>query len=88
VIAAGDEVSAKKPAPDVFQLALSRLGLTAESALAFEDSRNGVLSAQGAGLRVVVTPSRYTGQDDFVDAQWVVPDLTALPLPRLVELAR
>lgn len=88
VIAAGDEVSAKKPAPDVFQLALTRLGLPAESALAFEDSRNGVLSAQGAGLRVVVAPSRYTGQDDFVDAQWVVPDLTALPLPRLVELAR
>ncbi len=68
VIAAGDEVAAKKPAPDVYLLALARLGLRADQALAFEDSRNGVLAAQAAGLRVVVTPGIYTGGEDFAGA--------------------
>ena len=65
VIAAGDEVAAKKPAPDVYQLALSRLGLDASQCLAFEDSLNGFRAAQAAGLAVVVTPSRYTAHEAF-----------------------
>lgn len=68
VIAAGDEVTAKKPAPDVYLLALQRLGLPARRALALEDSRNGVLSAQRAGLEVLVTPSVYTEGEDFEGA--------------------
>ena len=43
----------------------------------FEDSRNGVISAQAAGLRVIVTPSRYTAAEDFSMAEWVVADLGA-----------
>lgn len=78
VIAAGDEVAAKKPAPDVFQLALARLRLPPAACLAFEDSRNGLLSARAAGLRVVVTPSAYTGDEDFTGAWRVLPDLTGL----------
>ncbi|MGO4914745.1 HAD-IA family hydrolase [Pseudogemmobacter sp. W21_MBD1_M6] len=71
VIAAGDQVALKKPAPDVFLLALARLGLAAPDCLAFEDSRNGILSARGAGLRVLVTPSAYTDDDDLGDADWI-----------------
>nr|WP_319826546.1 HAD-IA family hydrolase [Thalassovita sp.] len=81
VIAAGDQVQAKKPAPDVFELAMGRLGLPARECLAFEDSRNGVLSATAAGLRVVVTPSAYTAGDDFTGAEWVIPDLRRENLP-------
>lgn len=79
VIAAGDEVAAKKPAPDVFLLALDRLGLTAAEAIAFEDSLNGLRSARSAGLRVVVTPGLYTAHEDFTAADWLLPDLSALP---------
>lgn len=74
-IAAGDMVAAKKPAPDVFNLALEQLGLPASDCIGFEDSRNGVISAHGAGLRVVVTPSAYTDHEDFSDAALVVPTL-------------
>jgi HAD superfamily hydrolase (TIGR01509 family) len=74
-IAAGDMVANKKPAPDVFLLALEQLGLPAENCIAFEDSRNGVLSAKGAGLRVLITPSWYTANDDFSDAEWVFDSL-------------
>lgn len=81
VIAAGDEVAAKKPAPDVFTLALARLGLPTSDALAFEDSRNGVLSAKAAGLRVIVTPSLYTAGDDLSQADWCLAGLDVRPLP-------
>ncbi len=81
VIAAGDEVRAKKPAPDVFELALARLGIPPAEAIAFEDSRNGLLSARAAGLAVVVTPSAYTAGDDFSGADWVIPSLEAPNLP-------
>lgn len=75
VIVAGDEVAAKKPAPDVFDVALRRLGLRASAGIAFEDSANGVLSARRAGLAVVATPSAYTAEDDFSGAASVVSSL-------------
>lgn len=87
VVAAGDMVQAKKPAPDVFDLALQRLDLSPDQCLAFEDSRNGVLSARGAGLRVVATPSAYTADDDFSAAEWVIPDLTTDNLPTILARA-
>jgi HAD superfamily hydrolase (TIGR01509 family) len=65
VIAAGDEVKAKKPAPDVYQLALERLGLPASACIAIEDTLNGLRSAQGAGLRCSITPSLYGGEGPF-----------------------
>jgi len=87
VIAAGDEVGAKKPAPDVYLLALSRLGLGPEAAVALEDSENGLRSAKAAGLRVLVTPSTYTDGEDFSAADWVIPSLADLKLPDGLQLA-
>lgn len=78
VIACGDEVAAKKPAPDVYELALQRLGLPPENALAFEDSTNGLRSAEAAGIATIVTPSIYTDGDDFTGARCVIGDVTAL----------
>ncbi|EIZ83219.1 HAD family hydrolase [Methylobacterium sp. GXF4] len=60
VIAAGDEADRKKPAPDVFLLALDRLGVPASESVAFEDSAPGIASARAAGLPVLATRSRYT----------------------------
>lgn len=59
-VAAGDMVAEKKPAPDVYNLALEMLGLAPQEAVAFEDSANGVRAARGAGLRVVLSPGLYT----------------------------
>ncbi|MEP2781172.1 MAG: HAD-IA family hydrolase [Pseudoruegeria sp.] len=80
-IAAGDEVAQKKPAPDVFLLALERLGVAASEAIAFEDSLNGVHSARRSQLEVVVTPSMYTSHQDFSEATWVVENLRQGTLP-------
>jgi HAD superfamily hydrolase (TIGR01509 family) len=77
-IACGDEVSAKKPAPDVYVLALNRLGLRPAQAIAFEDSANGLLSARAAGLACIVTPSVYTQGDDFTGALCVIDSVTEI----------
>ncbi|MEE9272117.1 MAG: HAD-IA family hydrolase [Robiginitomaculum sp.] len=65
VIAAGDEVGRKKPTPDVFKLALERLGLQPEECIGFEDSYNGMLSSLAADLTTVVVPSYFMDDADF-----------------------
>jgi HAD superfamily hydrolase (TIGR01509 family) len=75
VIATGDAVPRKKPAPDIYLLALSRLGLTAGHAVALEDSAIGVASAKAAGLFTVATPSDWTRGQDLAAADLVLPSL-------------
>ncbi|MEL6470849.1 MAG: HAD family hydrolase [Cyanobacteria bacterium J06623_4] len=75
VIAAGDMVPKKKPAPDIFEYALAHLNLPPEHCLAFEDTNNGLLSATQTGLKTVVTVNDYTRQQDFSKATLVVSDL-------------
>jgi HAD superfamily hydrolase (TIGR01509 family) len=55
-ICGGDEVDRGKPAPDLYSLALARLGARARQTLAFEDSGHGVQAALAAGLAVVTVP--------------------------------
>ena len=83
VIACGDQVRAKKPAPDIYELALRSLELLPEHAIALEDSTNGLRSATRAGLATVVTPTYWTADGDFADALLVLPGLgdPARPLP-------
>src|SRR5690606_17951526 len=53
VRAAGDEVSAGKPAPEIYQLACRRLGVEPADCLAIEDSQHGITSARAAGIKVL-----------------------------------
>lgn len=75
VIAAGDIVPAKKPAPDIYVWAMEKLGLGVDECLAFEDSENGILASRGAGLRTIVTVNDYTRDHDFTGALAVLSDL-------------
>ncbi len=75
VIAAGDIVPAKKPAPDIYVWAMQQLGLAPEQCLAFEDSENGIRASRGAGLKTVVTVNDYTVDHDFGGALAVLSDL-------------
>lgn len=72
VIAAGDIVPAKKPAPDIYDWALEQMSLKPEQAIAFEDSYNGILSSVAANLRTIVTINEYTKNDDFSQAELVL----------------
>lgn len=75
VVLAGDVVEHKKPAADIYELALDRLGLPASDVLVVEDSRNGLLAAVGAGLRCVMTVNGYTEAEDSSEAILVVSSL-------------
>lgn len=68
VIAAGDIVPAKKPAPDIYQYALDEMKLSADECIAFEDSENGIKSSSGAQLKTIITINDYTREHDFTDA--------------------
>ncbi len=81
VVACGDEAERKKPHPDVFLLALERLGVAASEAIAFEDSVAGIRSALDAGLPVVATRSRYTGGHSLDGAFSAVSDLGEPEMP-------
>ena len=75
VFLAGDCVPKKKPAPDIYLLALEKLGVDPAGVLVVEDSRNGLEATQAAGLRCLVTINGYTEKEDFSKAILVVSSL-------------
>jgi HAD superfamily hydrolase (TIGR01509 family) len=75
VIAAGDVVAAKKPAPDIYFYALEKLQLPANECVAIEDSSNGLQAALQAKLTTVITVNDYTAKEDFAGAALVVNQL-------------
>ena len=75
VIAAGDIVAAKKPAPDIYNYVLDRMKIPAKNFLVLEDSDNGLEAAIAAGLKTIVTVNNYTENQDFSRATLVVSDL-------------
>jgi HAD superfamily hydrolase (TIGR01509 family) len=75
IIAAGDIVPAKKPAPDIYNYVLKRMNLLPENCLVFEDSDNGLLAAIQAGIKTIVTVNNYTKKQDFNQAILVLSDL-------------
>jgi beta-phosphoglucomutase-like phosphatase (HAD superfamily) len=87
VIGAGDQVSRKKPAPDIYEWVLRQLALPASHCVAIEDSVNGLTAAKGAGLFTVVTPSYWTQCEDFTAADWVVPPAAARAGTELLNVA-
>jgi HAD superfamily hydrolase (TIGR01509 family) len=75
VIAAGDIVGAKKPAPDIYHYTLQRTTWDQRYCVAFEDSYNGLVAAKGAGLPTVITINDYTRDQDFRQADLVLDQL-------------
>jgi beta-phosphoglucomutase-like phosphatase (HAD superfamily) len=75
LVLAGDVVPNKKPAPDIYELAVERLGVDHREVLVVEDSRIGLCSARGAGLACLVTVNGYTADEDMSQANLVVTSL-------------
>jgi HAD superfamily hydrolase (TIGR01509 family) len=72
VLACGDIVANKKPAPDIFIHALEQLGLAAAECLVVEDTELGLASARAAGLKTLITVNRSTRSQDFTGAAIVL----------------
>jgi beta-phosphoglucomutase len=66
-----EDVTARKPAPDPYQLALKRLRLVARSTVALEDSPAGLASARAAGIRAIAIGHRRLVGEWIGDATYV-----------------
>ena len=89
-ISGGDEVRHGKPNPAMYELAMQRLGVSADQCFAFEDSENGALAAFAAGLRVVVIPDlKMPGEFVQANCHSILPSLevVAQKLPQWLCLA-
>jgi HAD superfamily hydrolase (TIGR01509 family) len=75
IIAAGDIVPAKKPAPDIYHYVLGQMNLLPANCLVFEDSFHGLQAATSAGLKTIVTVNEYTKNQNFSQASLVLSDL-------------
>lgn len=58
-IISADDVGVAKPDPEPYRMALLRSGADASAVLAIEDSEAGLLSASGAGITCLLTPSPW-----------------------------
>jgi len=65
VIIAGDDVSRKKPDPEIYNVAASRLGLPSGACVVVEDSMVGLRAAKAAGMKCVITYTEETADQDF-----------------------
>lgn len=81
VIAAGDIVPAKKPAPDIYLYALDKLCLSPQQCLAIEDSENGLRASRAAGIPTLVTTNGYTLNQEFSGALAVLDHLGEPDMP-------
>jgi len=65
IIAAGDIVPAKKPAPDIYFYAMEHMNLQPADCIAFEDSENGIHATHAAKLKTIITVNGYTESHNF-----------------------
>ncbi|MCL4692464.1 MAG: HAD-IA family hydrolase [Candidatus Hydrogenedentes bacterium] len=72
-----------KPAPDLFHAVLRDLAIAPSEAIVLEDSPNGILAANCAGIYSVAVPNPVTGLLNLDHARLVIDALEEWPLERL-----
>ena len=78
-----DLVEHVKPEPDLFLLAQEKLGLAKDEVVIFEDSNNGVIAANRAGIHVVLIPNPVTRHLDIRGESLRVSSMAELTLDQL-----
>jgi beta-phosphoglucomutase len=84
VVVTGDDIDKGKPDPAIYRLACQRLGVSPESALAFEDAVSGIRAAKGAGVRCIAV-SGHEPPNKLCDAgaHHVIENFVGFSLTRL-----
>ena len=75
LIAHGGCTENKRPSPEIYEWILEKLRIAPQSCVAIEDSLRGLRSAVNANINVLVTPSLYTKNENFEEANIVVSSL-------------
>ena len=87
-VASADEVARPKPAPEVYRLAIKRLGTGPAGVVAIEDSATGAASATAARLLCIGVRTAVTQAHDLKEAILIVNSLEELDLEILERLVR
>jgi putative hydrolase of the HAD superfamily len=82
VILTAEDVMNVKPAPDLYLLALSKLELAPSEAVVFEDSPNGILAANAAGITCIAVPNEITRTMDISHADITVDSFKEITLAK------
>ena len=77
-VVTADDVERVKPDPALYRLAAQKLDVSPQRAVAIEDSYNGMLGAQRAGLRCVSVPNRITRDSDFSTADLCLDSIASI----------
>jgi putative hydrolase of the HAD superfamily len=80
IILTAEDVQRVKPEPDLYLLALSKLDLTPAEAVVFEDSPNGILAANAAGITCIAVPNEITRTMDISHADVIFNSFTEISL--------
>lgn len=75
VIGAGSVVENLKPSGEIYHWVLDQMQLSADKAIAFEDSYNGIVAAREANLNTLITTNAYTQTHQFDGAMAVLSNL-------------
>ncbi len=63
----GDEIKNSKPCPDIYLKVYEHYNFNKEDIIIFEDSRNGILSAHNAGIKVAYIKDQVDVEKEVVD---------------------
>ena len=85
IVTADRDQARSKPSPTLYLEALERLGVSADEAIAFEDSPNGVAAAKAAGIFTVAIPNGVTAALGLDEADLRLESLAELPLRELLD---
>jgi beta-phosphoglucomutase len=77
-IIVGEDVQRKKPAPDIFLLAIDRLHLKPEQCLVIEDAVSGVAAAKAAGAKCLALTTSFP-KEKLLGADFFAPNLARVP---------
>jgi len=83
-----DDVKRTKPDPELYLAVLDALGVHGQQAIALEDSPNGVIAAQQAGIFCVAVPNPVTSQLSLLHADLCLSSLTEVSLEQLLAKVR
>ena len=67
-VVSGDEIPRKKPAPDIYLRVLELTGISAENAVAVEDTKAGTIAARDAGIFCYGYVNPTSGEQDLSNA--------------------
>lgn len=83
----GDDITHKKPHPEIYLRAAEAIGLDPAECIGIEDSTSGVLSVVNAGMRCLAVTNSFT-RDELTAAHWVVDSFEEVTLEALDALLR